>query len=117
MPYPKWIMTLFHFHYDVVEGKPFIWTSDGDRVRIQLHLLTTFLKGVGQLWSLDDSWSPLGILTGNSASISESNWSQENISVSRFILVTVLLNIFMPSKWSKWGCSDQVFLRVVYIEL
>ena len=35
------------FYYDVVEGKPFVFTNGEDRVRIQLQFVTTFLKGGG----------------------------------------------------------------------
>ena len=71
------------FYYDVVEAKPFKITSEEDCDRIQVQLLTTFLKGGGQLWVLDDLWTQLGILTVNSASTSDLNWNQERISVSR----------------------------------
>ena len=41
------------FYYDVVERKLFIFKSVEDRVRVELELLTMFLKGGGQLWMLD----------------------------------------------------------------
>ena len=63
------------FYYDVVEGKPFVFTKGEDRVRIQLQLLTIFLKGEGNFRILDELWTQVGIVTGNSASSSEFKWS------------------------------------------
>ena len=37
------------FYYDVVEGKPFTFTSASSRTLIQIELLLIFLKGGGQL--------------------------------------------------------------------
>ena len=54
------------FNYDVVERKTFVFTSGHERVRIQLQLLTTFLKNGGQLWMLDELQTQVGILTWNS---------------------------------------------------
>ena len=53
----KWL-----FHYDGIEWKPFLFTSNDDRVRSQNELLTTFLKVGGQWcrrfleWSRDTDW-------------------------------------------------------------
>ena len=46
------------FHYDVVEGKPFLFTSDEDWIRIPIQLLTTFLKAGGQIWVLEVCFWP-----------------------------------------------------------
>ena len=70
------------FYNKVLEGRPFVFTSLEDRVRIQIHLLTKFCKGRGQLWVLKDFWSQVGILTVNAASASDFNRSHEHISVS-----------------------------------
>ena len=32
------------FYYDVLEGKPFTFTTEESRVQIQINLRTTFLK-------------------------------------------------------------------------
>ena len=37
------------FCYDVLEGKPFTFTIEESRVRIQINLLMTFLKSGGQI--------------------------------------------------------------------
>ena len=37
------------FYYDVLEGKPFTFTTEESRVRIQINLLMTFLKSGGQV--------------------------------------------------------------------
>ena len=37
------------FYYDVVEGKPFIFTSTSSRTLMQIELLLIFLRGGGQL--------------------------------------------------------------------
>ena len=42
------------FYSDVLEGKPFTFTSEESCVRIQINLLATFLKSGGQLWALED---------------------------------------------------------------
>ena len=41
-------------YYDVLEGKPFTFTTEEDRIRIQINLLTISLKSGGQLWALED---------------------------------------------------------------
>ena len=42
------------FYYDVVEGKPFIFTTASSRTQIQIELLLIFLRGGGQLWTLEE---------------------------------------------------------------
>ena len=42
------------FYYDVLEEKPFTFTTEEDRIRIQINLLTIFLKNRGQIWALED---------------------------------------------------------------
>ncbi len=72
------------FYYDVLEGKPFSFTSEESRLRIQINLLLTFLKSGGQLWALEDYWTQVGVATGHSAAIADFNWSPAHISVSNF---------------------------------
>ena len=72
------------FYYDVLEGKPFNFTPEESRVRIQINLLMTFLKSGRQLWALEDYWTQLGIATGHSAAIADFNWSPAHTSVSNF---------------------------------
>ena len=45
------------FYYDVVEGKPFTFTSASSRTLIQIELLLIFLRGGGQLWTLEEYWT------------------------------------------------------------
>ena len=70
------------FYYDVIEGKPFNFTTESTRIRIQIELLLIFLKSGGQLWALDDYWTQVGVLTGHSAATGDFNWSPSHISVS-----------------------------------
>ena len=70
------------FYYDVLEGKPFTFTTEESRVRIQINLLMTFPKSGGQIWALEDYWTQLGIATGHSAAVADFNWSPAHISVS-----------------------------------
>ena len=42
------------FYFDVVEGKPFTFTSASSRTLIQIELLMIFLRGGGQLWTLEE---------------------------------------------------------------
>ena len=72
------------FYYDVLEGKPFTFTTEEARIRIQINLLIIFLKSGGQLWALEDYWTQVGFATGHSASTSDFNWSPAHISVSNF---------------------------------
>ena len=72
------------FYYDVLEGKPFTFTTEESRVRIQINLLLTFLKSGGQLWALEYYWTQVGIATGHSAAIADFNWSPAHISDSNF---------------------------------
>ena len=69
------------FYYDVVEGKPFTFTSASSRTLIQIELLLIFLQGGGQLWTLEEYWTQVGVLTGHSASTADFNWSLSHISV------------------------------------
>ena len=59
-----------------------MFTSVGDRIRIQLQLFTSFLRREGQFWVLEGFWMQVGILTGNSASTCDFNCSREHIGVS-----------------------------------
>ena len=70
------------FYYDVLEGKPFTFTTEEDRIGIQTKLLTIFLKRGGQLWALEVYWTQVAVATGHSASIADFNWSLARISVS-----------------------------------
>ena len=70
------------FYYDVVEGKPFTFTSASSRTLIQIELLLIFLRGGGQLWTLEEYWTQVGVLTGHSASTADFNWSSSHVSVS-----------------------------------
>ena len=70
------------FYYDVVEGKPFTFTSASSRTLIQIELLLIFLRGGGQLWTLEEYWTQVGVLTGHSASTADFNWGSSYISVS-----------------------------------
>ena len=69
------------FYYDVVEGKPFTFTSASSQTLIQIELLLIFLRGGGQLWTLEEYWTQVGVLTGHSASTADFNWSSSHISV------------------------------------
>ena len=42
------------FYYDVVEGKPFTFTTASSRNLIQIELLLIFSSGGGQLWTLEE---------------------------------------------------------------
>ena len=61
------------FHYDVLEGKPFTFTTEEARIPIQINLLTIFLKRGGQLWAFEDYWTQVGIATAHSVWISNFN--------------------------------------------
>ena len=80
------------FYYDVVEGKPFIFTSASSRTLIQIELLLIFLRGGGQLWTLEEYWTQVGVLTGHSASTADFNWSSSYISVSIWIYFVMVIN-------------------------
>ena len=67
------------FYYGVVEGKPFTFTTASSRTLIEIELLLIFLRGGGRLWTLEDYWTQVGVLTGHSADF---NWSSSCISVS-----------------------------------
>ena len=64
-----------------------MFTSEEDRLRVQLQLLTNFLIVCGQFRVLGDLWMQVGVLTENSASKSDLNWSHEYITVC--LIVTV----------------------------
>ena len=64
-----------------------MFKSEDDRVRLQLQLLTTFVRGGGQLWVLDDLWTQVGIVTEITVSTSFFNSSHQHINVSFFVTV------------------------------
>ena len=70
------------FYYDIVEGKLFTFARASSRTLIQIELLLIFLRGGGQLWTLEEYWTQVGVLTGHSASTADFNWSSSYISVS-----------------------------------
>ena len=80
------------FYYDVVQGKPFIFTSASSPTLIQIELLLIFLRGGGQLWTLEEYWTQVGVLTGHSASTADFNWS------SSYFYVSILLYFVMVIK-------------------
>ena len=61
------------FFYDVLEGRPFTFTTEESRGRIQIDFLMTFLQSGGQLWVLEDYWTQVGIATGHSAAVADFN--------------------------------------------
>ena len=70
------------FHYDVIEGKPFTFTSASSRTLIQVELLLIFLKRGDQLWTLEEYRTQVGVLTGHSVITGYFNWSASYFSVS-----------------------------------
>ena len=70
------------FYYDVIERKPFTFTSASSRTLLQIELLLIFLSGVGQLWTLEEYWTQVGVLTDHTASTADFNWSASFFSVS-----------------------------------
>ena len=70
------------FYYDVVDGNSFIFTSTSSRTLIQIELLLIFRGGGGQLWTLEEDWTQVGVLTGHSASTTDFNWSLSYVSLS-----------------------------------
>ena len=70
------------FYYDAVEGKPFAFTLASSRTLIQIELLLILVRRRGQLWTLEEYWTQVGVLTGHSASTAHFNWSLSYISVS-----------------------------------
>ena len=69
------------FYYDVVEGKPFTFTTVSSPTLIQIELLLIFLRGGGQVWTSQEYWTQVGVLTGHSASTADFNWNSSYISV------------------------------------
>ena len=105
------------FYYDVMEGKPFTFTTEESPVRIQINLLMTFLTNVRQLWALEDYWTQVGIAIGHSASIADLNCSPAHIPVSNFAFasgvfcicgVFILLSIYGHRNY----CITVFFVRV-----
>ena len=75
------------FYYDVIVGKPFTFTSSSSRTLIQVELLLIFPRGGGQLWTLEEYWTQVGVLTGHSVSTADFNWSASFIPASIFMIV------------------------------
>ena len=43
------------FYYDVIEGKPFTFTSASSQTLIQVEFLLSFLRGGSHLWTLEEN--------------------------------------------------------------
>ena len=71
------------FCCDVLEGKPFMFRSVEDWTRIELHVLTVFLRVGGQSWVLEGFWPQVEILTGNCAATCDFKRNREHISVTK----------------------------------
>ena len=69
-------------YYDVIEGKPFTFTSASSQTLILIELLLIFLRGRGQLWTLEEYWTRAGVLMSHSASIADFIWRASYIYVS-----------------------------------
>ena len=105
------------FYYDVLEGKPFTFTTEESRVPIQINLLRTFLRSGGQLWALEDYWTQVGIATGHSAAIANFNWSPAHISVCNFSFSSKIhytWGVFVL--WAIYGHYDY-YLSVILVLL
>ena len=75
------------FYYDVINGKPFTFTSERLGVLTQIGLLLIFLKGADQLWTLEEYWMQVSVLTGHLASTADFNWRASHTSVSCWLNV------------------------------
>ena len=82
-------------YYDDLEGKPFTFTTAEDHIRIQINLLTIFLKSGEQVWALEVYWAQVGVANGHSASIADFNWSPVRFSVSVFDFLRESIGIVM----------------------
>ena len=103
------------FHFEVLEGKPFIFTTEESRVRIQINLLMTFLKSGGQLWALEDYWTQMGMATGHSAAVADFNWSPARIFVNIFwTFFKISLFVWWFILWAICGHCDS-FLSVIFV--
>ena len=102
------------FYYDVLEGKPFTFTTEESRVGIKMNLLMTFLKSGGQLWALEDYWTQVGIETGQSAAVADFNWSPAHLSASNFLifqnfLVAVVFLSYGQFLGTRTSCASFLF--------
>ena len=70
------------FYYDVAERTPFNITTEREGISMQIELLTIFLRGRAQVWTLEEYWTQVGLLRGHSASTADFIWSESYISVS-----------------------------------
>ena len=61
------------FYYDVIEGKPITFTSASSRTLIQIELLLIFFGGGGQLWTLKEYRTHVGVLMHQRASTTDFN--------------------------------------------
>ena len=103
------------FYYDVLEGKPFAFSTEEFRVQIQINLLMTFLKSGGQLWALKDYWTQVGIATGHSAAMADFNWSPAHISVS---ILGFVLGVHHKPNFSVMGKIDMFsMVRTLLVRL
>ena len=107
----------------MIQEKPFTFTTESTRIRIQMELLLIILNSGGQLWALDAYWTQVGVLTGHSAATADFHWSPLHISVSVrcFDLVFHMNNFRSEGKASFlvaiWAVFFRAILHHLFIEL
>ena len=60
---------------------PFTFTSASSPTLIQNELLLIFLRRGGQLWTLEEHWTQVGVLMGHSVNTADFKWSASYNSV------------------------------------
>ena len=58
---------------ELIEWRPFIFSSESSRVLMQIDLMMIFLNVRDQLWNLRGYWTQVTVLTGHSAGGVDSN--------------------------------------------
>ena len=71
---------------EVVDGKPFTFTTERDRVGIQFQLWLTLLRSGDSLWGLENNWTLVAVPTGPSAAVADFSWNPQRIGVSYVLL-------------------------------
>ena len=70
------------FYYDVIEREPFTFTSASSRTMMQIELLLIILRKECELWTLEDYWTRVGVLTGHLVSTADFKWRASYVSLN-----------------------------------
>ena len=72
----------FPFYDEFMAGNDYMASSSGNRMRVQVSILSSFLPSCGNLSLLRKLWKDIGVVVNHQALFSDFNWEKERTLVS-----------------------------------